>query len=303
MPLIARFSGIVDHFASGQPLNHLFDDPRFPEATAYKALHLILAKGLLIFSDKSVALSPSDRLKSLKSLYSQFQNKNQLEVWDLLVGMAGGSDSEPQFVISEFKRMIGSEPSPNEADAARIYSHLKGIAEEAMKFAQGGNREKIKEEVAKQELEAKLKAASIFEEAKVALNKAQYSQALPLLARAAQMDPSLGKLKLYMIWARLGKAETQSQDKLQLLKEIEMDLLAVPPEEKFEALYSFVMGMFNKAKGDFPSAKKSFEKAYNLDNNLIQARREIAALMQKTQKKDVMNADLKDLVAGFFKKR
>jgi lipoprotein NlpI len=79
--------------------------------------------------------------------------------------------------------------------------------------------------------------------------------------------------------------------------------LAVPPEEKFDALYSFVLGLFQKAKGDFGAAKKSFEKAFNLDANLIQARREISILAQKSQKKDVMNRDLKDLVSDFFKKR
>jgi predicted negative regulator of RcsB-dependent stress response len=112
----------------------------------------------------------------------------------------------------------------------------------------------------------------------------------------------LGKLKLYRIWAQLGTGDPQSV-RVSALKDLEMEFLQVPPEDRFDALYSFVMGLMNKAKGDSAAAKKAFEKAYNMDNNFIQARREIALLQQKTQKKDVMNRDLKDLVAGFFKKK
>lgn len=302
MPLIAHFSGIVDYLVSGKSLNQLFDEKKFPEENAYKALHLLLAKGVLIFAEQSVTADPADRLKVLKKLQAQFQNKNQLEIWDILVGMAGGSDSEPQFVISEFNKLLGQAPPP-QTDLGKVYEHLKKIADESSKFARSGNREKMKEEIAKQEFETKIKAASLFDEAKTTLAKSQYTQALVSLTKASQLDSTLEKVKLHIIWARLGQAELQPDTKQKVLKEVDMDLMAIPPEEKFDALYSFVMGLFNKASGDFTAAKKFFEKAYNLDNNLIQARREIAAIMQKTQKTDVMNRDLKDLVAGFFKKR
>ncbi len=303
MPLIARFEGLVDHFVSGKSLNRLLDTKKYPEETAYKALHLLLSKGVLIFAEKTTKLDPAERLKVLKKLHGQFEGKNKLDIWDILVGIAGGTDSEPQFVISEFRKLLGAEPSAGEAEILKIYKQLKAISDDALEFARSGNREKMKEEIAKQEFEHKIRAASIYDEAKGALQKSQYSQAIGHLARAAQMDPTLEKMKLHMIWARLGKAEGTSGLTPQFLGEIENDLLAVPPEEKFDALYSFVLGLLHKAKGDVVNAKKSFEKAYNLDGNMIQARREIAALMQKNQKKDVMNRDLKDLVAGFFKKR
>lgn len=301
-PLISHFKGFVEYFTSGKSLNELMDSKSFPEETAYKALHLLLAKGLLIFSEKASVNDPVERLKTMKKLMAQFQNKNKLEIWDLLVGMTGGSDSDPQFVHSEFKRMLGPAPQPNQTDMKMIFQQLNQIGDEAAKFAQGGDREKMKEEIAKQGFEAKIKAASLFEEAKTALHKAQYAQAMSLLTKASGLDPSLEKMKLYTIWARIGQAEGQASMRA-LLKEVEIDLLQVPPEEKFDAIYSFVMGLYQKHKGDLSSAKKSFEKAYNLDGNFLVARREIAGLVQKGQKKDVLNADLKDLVAGFFKRK
>jgi FixJ family two-component response regulator/TPR repeat protein len=302
MPLIAHFTGFVDYFTSGPTLSELMDKKRFPVETAYKALHLLLAKGLLIFAERGVRKDPEERLKFLKRSMAQFHNKNKLEIWDILVGMAGGSDSEPHFVISEFKKLLGPEPRPEERDISKLYAQLKKIADEALQFSQGGNREKMKEELAKQEVEMQIKAANLFEEAKQALHKSHFTQAADLLARAHSMDHSLERLKLYMLWARLAQLESAS-DKIQLLREVEMDLLQVPPEEKFDAVYSYVMGLYHKGMGDVMQAKKAFEKAYNLDSNLLAARREIAAIMQKSPKKDMLNRDLKDLVAGFFKKR
>jgi DNA-binding response OmpR family regulator len=302
MPLIAHFSGLVEYFTSGPTLDQLMDKKKFPEETAYKALHLFLCKGLLVFGDKREQVDGSERQRALRKLSSQFLGRNQLEIWDILVGMAGGSDSEPQLVITEFKRILGPEPENGNPEITRIYQQLKGMAEEALRFARSGSRDKMKEEMAKLEFETKIKAAGLYDEAKNALLKGQFNQALQGFSKASQMDPTLEKLKLYKIWAQLGYGEPNSI-KISALKDLEMDFLQVPPEEKFDALYSFVMGLMNKAKGDLAAAKKAFEKAYNLDNSFIQARREIAALSQKNQKKDVMNRDLKDLVAGFFKKK
>lgn len=303
MPLIAMHPGLVDFFTKGQTLNQLMDARKYPEETSYKALHLLLAKGLLVFADRSAkADDPEERLRTLKRLQAQFHAKNTLEIWDVLVGMAGGSDSEPQFVVSEFRKIIGAEPAPGQHDLMRVYHHLKQIADEALKFAQGGNRDQMKEEMAKQEIAMKIKAVAFFDEAKAALHKSQFAQAAGLLSKALSMDAGLEKIKLHMIWAKLGQADSQAR-KQQIIKDIEMELLQIPPEEKFDALYSYVMGLYQKAKGDFTAARKSFEKAYNLDSNFIAARREITSLLQKTQKKDALNMDLKDLVAGFFKKR
>jgi len=304
MPLVSHFSGFVDYLVKGASLNQLMDAKKFPEETAYKALHLLLAKGLLIFNEKTKIINPGERIKQLRALSSQFQGKNKLEVWDLMARIAGVSDSEPQLVFSEFKKVLGAEPTAQEKDLTAVYKQLMESAQEAFKFSQSGSREKMKEDIAKAEVEAKIKAATTMEEAKNALQKAQYPQALTLITKAAGLDPALEKIKLYKIWARLGQADSQSGLRAQILNEIEMDLLQVPPEEKYDAIYSFVMGLYLKAKGDIPAAKKAFEKSYNLDTNFISARRELAVLNSAHgQKKDVMNRDLKDLVAGFFKKR
>lgn len=308
MPLISHFVGFVDYFTKGLSLHQLMDGKKFPEETAYKALHLLLAKGLLIFDEQVIVQNADERIQTLKKISMQLKGKNKLDTWDLMSRMAGGSGTSqgPLKIYEEFEKILG--PKPEGADAKnkelmQLHTLLKKISAEAYQFSENGNRDQMIDQMEREALQGKLRAASLFEEAKQALHRSQFVQAAGLLKQARALDPHLEKMKIYQIWSKLGQVESRSV-KTQALLEVEMELMEVPPEEKFDALYSFIMGLFFKAKGDSVGAKKLFEKAYNIDNQLLVARREIASLASiKNQKKDVLNRDLKDLVSGFFKKK
>jgi FixJ family two-component response regulator/tetratricopeptide (TPR) repeat protein len=306
MPMIAHFTGLTEYFTSGLPLGQLLESKKFPEENSFKALYLLLAKGLLSFNENPVFVGTGE-VQSVKKILAQMQGKNKLEVWDFMVRITDGEQAQPAKIFNDFVRILGPEPlvnlkDPLSKEAAKAYLTLKAMAEESFAFSKGGNREKMKEEIARSEIEIKIKASSYFEEGKAALQKAQYSIAGPLFVKAIAADPRLEKIKLYQIWARLGQ-ENPAQ-KGQILRDVELELMQVPPEEKFDALYSFVMGLYYKSKGDFSEAKKSFEKAINLDIGFIPAKRELSRLLTSNAKpKDVFNRDLKDLVSGFFKKK
>ena len=303
LPLLSNFAGFVDHMTKGASLNQLLDAKKFPEETAYKALHLLLTKGLIIFSEKPVIVDSGERLKTLKKMWMQLSGKNKLEALDLMARMTAAPESEPQTVYSEFLKILGPDPSPKDKELAQVHQQLKKLTEEVYSFSKSGNRDRMREEIAKNEIEIKMKAASQFEDAKNFLQKSQFASAIAVLTKVSLIEPNMEKLRLYMSWAKLAGTDSQGT-KAQRIKEVEMDLMQVPPEEKYDALYSFVMGLLSKAKGDVPAARKYFEKATHLDNNFLPPRRELAQLQSKhPPQKDMMNRDLKDLVAGFFKKK
>jgi tetratricopeptide (TPR) repeat protein len=146
----------------------------------------------------------------------------------------------------------------------------------------------------------------MYEDAKNKLQKGQYTEALRILEKCLEIDSGLNKGRIYVSWARLA-AKGSGPQKATVLKEVEVDMMQVPPEEKLEAIYSFVMGIYYKVKGELGFAKKSFEKAVHLDGDMIVARRELNVLLNlesKNQKNnDVLSADLKELVSNFFRKK
>lgn len=302
-PLLQHLPGFVDFLLSGQSLSKIFDQKKFPEEPAYKALHLLLTKGLIVFVDK-VALTntPEERIKHLKKLQDQFSGCDKLETWEILVGLSGGTESAPMVVLSEFKKMLGSEPKGGPPELVKLFNDLTTLAEDSVQFAVGGEKAKVQEELAKKESEEKEKAKGLYEEAKSLLQKSQYSQAMLIIAKLKIMEQNIEKVKVLSIWCKLGQIETQAlKDKS--LTDIEMEIVQIPPEEKFEANYQFIMGLYHKVKNENEAAKKYFEKAYHLDASLLAARREIALLVQKrpTPKKKEAANDLASMVKGFFK--
>lgn len=303
-PLLEKTSGILDVLTKGVTLNQLLEVQGLDNETTYKALHLLAVRGLVIFVAQKGDFDDVERRKKLQRIFDEMRVKSKLDAFEFLVQLTGCSESDGNQVFDEFIKMLGEEPLPNQKELHQIYVDLKHLVESIVDFDNGDSREKLKEEKAKTDIELKIKAASQFEEAKQCLQKSQFQKALALLQKVNAADPTVDKIKLHLIWARLGAMTEVGGHRAKVVSEVELELLQVPPEEKFEALYSFVVGLFNKLKGDYPTAKKSFEKAINLDSTMIVARRELNSIQAMTaQKPDLMNRDLKDLVSSFFKKR
>jgi ActR/RegA family two-component response regulator/tetratricopeptide (TPR) repeat protein len=304
MPLITSLPDFLQTVTNGQTLNELVDQQKYPEEPFYKAVHFLLTKGMLVLKEDQKARDPKDLEKQLKKIWAQFQGKNKIEVFDLMARMTNISENESAKVYPNFLKMIG-EGSPSESpDTANCRKQIEQAAKESHEFFRSGGREKLKEEMAKSQIELKLKAATQFEEAKNSLQRSQYAVALQLLESAIAVDPLLDKSKILLAWAKLGLLESGGNKSGLSLKEVQMDLMQVSPEDKYDALYSFVTGLYSRASGDLLAAKKSFEKAVNMDSTMIVARRELTKTVgQSGPKKDVLNRDLKDLVSNFFGKK
>jgi len=302
-PLVQALSGVVDFITSGQTFGQIIDSQKYEEEPLLKAIHFLLTRGVIVFSSPLNNVTAVDHLKYLKKLHTQFAGQNKIEIYDLLVKMTGVNESDPDAVLKEFNKLLGPTPAATEKEQSSLYSQIQIISQQAYQIAKSGNRTKLKDKFEKDELEIKMKAAHNYEEAKNLLQKGQFKPALDLFKKIQNIDPDLMKMRIYFNWARLGLID-QDPQRAQTLKQIELDLLQVPPEEKFDAIYSYVMGLVAKAKSDFVSARRFFDKAIALDSNMIVARREIASLQGAIEKnKDIFNRDLKDVVGSFFKKR
>lgn len=301
LPLVHALPQLLSDLEDQPTLQKLLDSEKYPEEALYKALHLLAIKGMIIFVQAAKQDDLAQQKKMLEKIKAEFTNKKPIDIFDQMVMLTGSSNLDPERVYVEFLRMIGKSPSDGNSEA--LYEEVIHLAQSAVEFEKTGNRKAMKDEIQKAEIEVRIKAAAQFEEAKNCLPRAQYPQALHLLRKAYENDPSLEKIRLYLIWAKLGTLDS-SKNRKQSLKDIELDIMQIPPEDRYEALYSFVLGLYQKSLGDVVNAKKYFEKSLALDGSLMAARREISLLARnKAGKDDIFNKDLKDLVTGFFKRK
>lgn len=299
MSLVKNLEGFTNKLNEQVTLNQLLEVKDYSEVAVYKALHFLLTKGLIVFAQKTSYANVQDQMKALKKMWTNFEGKDTYEVAAYLesIVMAGGSG---EAVMSEFMTLIGEQP--NDKETLDLWHKLKNSAEEAVRVAKDSSKlEQMRQDSQRSEAEAKLKANNLMDDVKKTLQLNQFSRALTQLAEIAKLNPQIQHLHIYNSWAKMGGVDPAK--KQFFVKDIELELLQVPPDERYEPVFLFVIGLFNKMKGDIMGAKKSFEKCMAMDPGFIPARREMSLLVQQNKKQDVFNMDLKQVVSGFFKRR
>jgi len=216
--------------------------------------------------------------------------------------MGAMNSTTPDAILEEFMSIFGEAPRDTHSENYQIWAKLRRAAEEAMSVASDSQQlTQYKQESLRSEAEGKLKASNLMDDVKKALHMNQFIKAADLLGQISKLNVETQHLHIYSSWAKLGLIEQGR--KQYTVKEVEMEILQVPPDERYDALFPFVMGLLCKAKGDIPGAKKSLEKSVAIDGSFIPGRRELAMLNSKNKKQDMFNMPLSEMVSGFFKKR
>jgi CheY-like chemotaxis protein len=301
MSMIKQLDGFMVEIENGTSINKILSEKKFNEAAAYKALHFLLTKGLIVFSNVVSFKSPEEQLAAVKKVAADFKGRTPFEILNLLNITRSDEGSEAN-LLTDFLRMIGPEPAPQLKELSSQWKMVRQLFDEAIQRIGDTNMmDQMKAANQTREAEQKLKATQIVEEVKQLLLMNMYTKAYEKLNEALRLSAQVPQVYVFLAWAKLGQLEPGK--KIVNLKDIEFDLMQVPAEERYDVYFPFVTGLFQKSKGDFNSAKKSFEKACAVDNSFIPARREISLLSSSAKKADVLNMDLTKMVSGFFRKK
>jgi DNA-binding response OmpR family regulator len=303
MSLIESLDGLTQHIDRGITLSELLSQPNYHEAAVHKAIHFLLTKGLIVFTKSQSVVNPLEQLKTLKKIHAEIQNKNHLQVVEYF-GLGHETVTTVSHMVDEFLPVLGEQPKDNKSEAYKLWTVIRSrVTEACTSFLDAGQRQQAKQSLLKTEAEKKLKAAGLIEDAKQALQMNGYAKAAALMNQVSELNPEIAQFHLYNAWAKVGTLDPIKP--MQGLKDIEFELMQVPPDEKYDAIYPFVTGLVQKAKGDLAGAKRSFEKCLALNSGMIVARRELNQLFSgsKNNKEDILSMDLKKMVSGFFKKK
>ncbi|MBO9665629.1 MAG: response regulator [Bdellovibrio sp.] len=304
MSMIRSLDGLLSKIDGDMTIMRLLDIKGYSETAVYKAIHFLLTKGLIVFAQKAAFESPEVQLKALKKIWADLEGKNGFEIVSYMESGSMSSGSL-ESVLEEFLTLLGPEPEDGKSEVATLWTRIKKDAEDAILIAQDSNKaSQFRQEAQRSEAENKLKAASMMEDAKKALQYMQYPKAITMVGEIAKLNSTQAQLYLYSSWAKLGVAGTaDATRRIALIKEVELEVMQVPPDERYDALYPFVMGLLQKNRGDMVGARKQIEKAVAMDPSFMPARRELSTLSAANKKQDVFNMDLKEVIGGFFKKK
>ncbi|MNJ94677.1 Nitrogen assimilation regulatory protein [compost metagenome] len=301
MSLVQSLEGFVQKLDNRMTLNQILDIKGYNEVAVYKAIHFLLTRGLIVFADKKSFATEQEQLQTLKKIWVEIQDKNS---FDMLTYIETGAMSSNDSVGAqeEFLSLLGDQPKDPQSEVYKLWEKMKQMAVEAVATTNDTQRiNQYKQATQRSEAEAKVRAATLMEEVKKSLMMNQYANASQNLTEIAKLYPQMPQLHIYSSWQKLGMMDPAK--KQFILKDVELEILQVPADERYDVLFSFVIGLFNKGKGDLGGARKSFEKSLALDPSFMPARRELSLLSASSKKQDVFTMDLKEMVSGFFKRK
>lgn len=299
MSLVKSLNELSFRLGESMSMQQLLETKGYNEVAVYKAIHFLLTKGLVVFQKRNAIVSPEEQKKVLARVLADLKGKNEYGIINYMQTVCGNITG-PQ-LLEEFVSLMGDKPNEG-SESYKSWLELNLLIEKSIASTKdSAGMEMQKAASLKSSAEAKMRASQLMEEVKKALEYSQFPKARATLAEVITLHPQMNQFYLYKAWASLGSIDPSKR--LMVLKEVEMDLLQVPADEKYDALYPFVNGLLLKVKGDVFGAAKSFEKSIALNGGFLAARRELSNLQNSNKKTDVFNMDLKDVMSNLFKKR
>jgi ActR/RegA family two-component response regulator/tetratricopeptide (TPR) repeat protein len=289
---LPAFSGVL---SKKKTLRELMKIQSYHEGTLLKFVHFLVIKGALVFGERA-SLSELQRRENLEEIRAKLMNPQFGEVFRMYFSFVEKFDEG-------LRLLLGEEPLPTQPELFEAWKSTQNLIREKYnsEMVEGyGSIDK-----SKSDFEIKIRATKLIDDAKNSLYLMKYKEAKNILQQASELSTEVSGFHLMNAWTKIGLID--SEKKLAQIQDIEIEILQIPPDEKYDANYLFVLGLLAKAKGDLSAARKNFEKAVGIDPQMIMARRELNLIKSSeamsAAKQDIFTRDLKDVVSGFFKKK
>ncbi|MFN9069093.1 MAG: tetratricopeptide repeat protein, partial [Bdellovibrionales bacterium] len=294
---VKRLDRFPSRFENPITLNELLSIEGYDAISVHKAMHLMLLKGLIIFSSEKTSFDATSQRQHLKKIQGQIEGKSSQEVLELFQELLRGKPDNTW--IDEFMKFVG--PAPQDPEVLKMWTSIRDRFDKAIRVQWEQSNEEVTQIKFKEKGELRLSGLQKLDEVKAQLQLNQFQKASDIFNKIKYAEELPGG-RTYRVWIQLGTLDPQNR--LAQLKDIELELMQIPPDERYDALYLFVVGFYQKAKGDLIAARKSFEKSLAINPSFIIAKRELAIMDNVVKKpdQDIFNMDLKDVIGGFFKK-
>jgi len=275
------------------------DDARF-----YRAVHALVVSRVVRFSETAAKGDYDAQRNRLKKLNETLAAQNYFE----RLGVSQkAKDSEFKRAYFELAKVLHPDKLPQDAPADvrdLTKQTFEKISAAYNALTDAKSKEQYIKELEKGDAESQLQAESLSEQARTLLTKGDIKKAREALEQAIKLAPPRSETKLLHIWARL-KTQGAAREP-GLLTAINEELGGIPPEDRHNALFFFVRGIFMATNGDLDGARRNFDHVLNQNPDFIEARRELQLLAQAEQSTKTVNlfsGDLKDVVGMLFKKK
>lgn len=294
-PLVATNKHMVALMMENKNLTEIIAESGIPEDTAIRVLHLMMVYREFTISVKKVVTNAKAQVDRLRNLLKSFENQDAFEKLGLT---NSASDQEIKKAYQEFSYTLHPDKL---VDAAEEVKQLSTKVYEQIQDAYGSlktpeKRQSYLKFLEGKKMQSQMDANRQTDQAMMLLLRGDLTTAEQSLNEAARLAPNLPRLKILQAWHGLKSNKMTHANAGKLLQ-------MLPNEERDSAIFHYVKGLQNMAAGEKDKAVISFKNAITKDSNFLPARRELSQMPQDKKSTNILNADIKDVVGLFFKKK
>jgi curved DNA-binding protein CbpA/FixJ family two-component response regulator len=303
LPPLNRMPKFAQELVQGTTLQQVIDTKKYSEEDVLHATHLLMTQEYIYFDKQGKPQDHKSHLERLAKLKVEMETQNHFEILGLSDKAKAKEIKRSYYELSKlFHPDKVSPDAPPETKELTNYIFAK-ISKANEILSDEGKRTTYLKELEKGFAEKIMESESLFEEGRSLLKANQPAKARQLFETGMSLRPPTSEMRLEYIWSKLLTIPTNNIEVY--LKELEADLNRIPPEDRHNATYYFVKGLYLRQIGDLASAEKTIKHALSITPNFIEAQRElhIISLQLRNKPVDIMKADLKDVVGMLFKKK
>lgn len=290
---------------NGFSIEQILSKKQWADEIVFKSIHLLLLAEFISFDRLTNPQDEKSHLMRLQTIKKDMESQNLFEILGLSNNAKYKEIKKSYYDLSKI-----FHPDKVNSNATQQIKDLTGfifakISKAYETLSNETSKSNYLKELEHGEAEKILESESLFEEGKSLLSSNHASKALALFDKALKLRPPTSEIRLYYLWAKI--LSPPQGDIKEYLLSIESDLNKIPPEDRHNATYYFVKGLYFKQIGDFDQASRALKHANSLVPNFKEAKRElnVVELHQKNNSKpvDLLKVDLKDVVGLLFKKK
>ncbi|MCC6276876.1 MAG: response regulator [Oligoflexia bacterium] len=302
-PPLKNVPSLVAQFEKGFSLSQVISQGQHKEELVYQVFHLLILIDYIKLKREERPTDESAQIARLQRIWSDMQTQ---DCFAMLGVSKNAKPADIKRTYHELAKIFHPDRIPATASAqlkdlaqkvfsqmTKAYETLSDDKKKAahLKEMELGRAEKI------------LQAESLLEDGKALLKQGQATKALERFEEAARLRPPNSELLIYQAWAKMvamaGKVNEES------MMQVEGILNKIPPEDRHNATYYYVKGLFQYMLGDQAACRKNVTHALSLNPKFIEAERLIRTLDLKRDNKpvDILSGDIGEVVTSLFKRK
>jgi CheY-like chemotaxis protein len=274
----------------------------------YQAMHYMVLSRMLMFDDLNRAKNLNTMLERYKKMHSEIKNKTADKIFEYFGAPPRANAQAIMVLYDEYAKsnnpdQLGKDATPELRDLCKVCFELVTKAKDV-----------LVDETSKQMLFTEIKAKAdenhkqgqqLMNEGLETLRKGQAKEAFDILVKAESLAPS-SRLTFIAAWAEIKAGAFNNKPRLhELMKKLD----GLTNDEKKSQYYFMAMGLIKKHLGD-PTSAALFEKAFQLDNEFLEARRELNKLQspnpkagEKQKLENILTGDITEIVSQIFRRK